>query len=283
MSERDLDVVLAHPRPPEPRCGEPDRAGRPTAAAPSPAIRGRDRSGSGSTPAAGAGYNETLAYSGARPTKFGIYEDRLDEALAVAGASRPRRSTRSTSTPARAGWPTACRRSRRRIARRRGDRPADSRAAATRSTRSTSAAGSAFRPGADERPIDLDAYAAAIRRALGTSSRRASSSAASPATTSPRTPRSCSARSSRSRSAAGRRSSGSISAGTSTAAYFIYEYRPGVRRLPGGRRAERTRAGHGRRPHQRGGRRLRRGLPDRHRSRRATSWRCSTPVATTRR
>jgi len=35
-------------------------------------------------PGAGAGYNDKLAYSGARPTKFGIYADRVDEAVSAA-------------------------------------------------------------------------------------------------------------------------------------------------------------------------------------------------------
>jgi diaminopimelate decarboxylase len=35
-------------------------------------------------PGAGAGYNDKLAYSGVRPTKFGIYADRVDEAVAAA-------------------------------------------------------------------------------------------------------------------------------------------------------------------------------------------------------
>jgi diaminopimelate decarboxylase len=35
-------------------------------------------------PGTGAGYNDKLAYSGARPTKFGIYPDRVGEALAAA-------------------------------------------------------------------------------------------------------------------------------------------------------------------------------------------------------
>ena len=38
-------------------------------------------------PGAGAGYNDHLEYSGARPTKFGIALDRLDEALAAAGGT----------------------------------------------------------------------------------------------------------------------------------------------------------------------------------------------------
>jgi len=36
-------------------------------------------------PELGAGYNEKLRYAGEKPTKFGIYRDRFDEALAVAG------------------------------------------------------------------------------------------------------------------------------------------------------------------------------------------------------
>jgi diaminopimelate decarboxylase len=35
-------------------------------------------------PGLGAGYNERLRYAGAKPTKFGVYPDRFEEALAVA-------------------------------------------------------------------------------------------------------------------------------------------------------------------------------------------------------
>jgi diaminopimelate decarboxylase len=35
-------------------------------------------------PGIGAGYNERLRYAGARPTKFGVYPDRFEDALAVA-------------------------------------------------------------------------------------------------------------------------------------------------------------------------------------------------------
>ncbi len=36
-------------------------------------------------PELGAGYNELLQYAGAKPTKFGIYADRFEEAIAAAG------------------------------------------------------------------------------------------------------------------------------------------------------------------------------------------------------
>ena len=35
-------------------------------------------------PGTGAGYTERLAYGGDRPTKFGVTEDRLDDAIAAA-------------------------------------------------------------------------------------------------------------------------------------------------------------------------------------------------------
>jgi diaminopimelate decarboxylase len=37
-------------------------------------------------PGLGAGYNEKLRYAGAKPTKFGVYPDRFDEALATAAS-----------------------------------------------------------------------------------------------------------------------------------------------------------------------------------------------------
>lgn len=44
-------------------------------------------------PELGAGYNEKLRYAGDKPTKFGIYHDRFDEALAVARAAGMRVET----------------------------------------------------------------------------------------------------------------------------------------------------------------------------------------------
>jgi len=53
-------------------------------------------------PGLGAGYTEKLAYSGVRPTKFGVYEDRLDEA--VAAATRHGLSIDTVHVHAGSGW-----------------------------------------------------------------------------------------------------------------------------------------------------------------------------------
>ena len=37
-------------------------------------------------PRVGAGYNDRLHYAGAKPSKFGIYRDRFDEALALSAS-----------------------------------------------------------------------------------------------------------------------------------------------------------------------------------------------------
>jgi diaminopimelate decarboxylase len=76
VSERDLDVLLALPIHINlDAVSQIERLGR----------RDPGRSiGLRINPGAGAGYHPGLAYSGERPTKFGIYEDRLPEALAAA-------------------------------------------------------------------------------------------------------------------------------------------------------------------------------------------------------
>ena len=76
VSERDFDVLLAAPIHINlDAISQVERLGR----------RDPGRSiGLRINPAAGAGYHAGLAYSGARPTKFGIYEDRIPEALAAA-------------------------------------------------------------------------------------------------------------------------------------------------------------------------------------------------------
>jgi diaminopimelate decarboxylase len=80
VSERDLDVVLGHGVQLNlDAVSQVERVGRRAAELPP----GR-RIGLRINPGAGAGYHEGLAYSGTRPTKFGIYPDRLDEALAAA-------------------------------------------------------------------------------------------------------------------------------------------------------------------------------------------------------
>ncbi len=76
VSERDLDVLLAHPIHLNlDAVSQIERVGR---RAPGRTI------GIRVNPGAGAGYHVGLEYSGDVPTKFGIYDDRLDEALRAA-------------------------------------------------------------------------------------------------------------------------------------------------------------------------------------------------------
>ncbi|MFI5291348.1 MAG: diaminopimelate decarboxylase family protein [Candidatus Limnocylindrales bacterium] len=76
VSERDLDVILgAGVHLNLDATSQVERVGR---RAPGTTI------GLRVNPMAGAGYNETLTYSGDRPTKLGITTDRLDDALAAA-------------------------------------------------------------------------------------------------------------------------------------------------------------------------------------------------------
>jgi len=76
VSERDLDVLLAHPiRLNLDAVSQVERVGR---RAPGRTV------GIRINPGAGAGYTEHLAYAGERPTKFGVTGDRLDDALAAA-------------------------------------------------------------------------------------------------------------------------------------------------------------------------------------------------------
>jgi diaminopimelate decarboxylase len=76
VSERDLDVLLAQPVHLNlDAVSQVDRVGR---RAPGRTI------GLRVNPGAGAGYNDSLEYSGSRPTKFGVWPDRLDEAVSAA-------------------------------------------------------------------------------------------------------------------------------------------------------------------------------------------------------
>ena len=81
LSDRDLDVILAHGVHLNlDAVSQIERLGRRLVAR-----RERARAiGIRINPGTGAGYNEKLAYSGARPTKFGIYEDRVAEAVSAA-------------------------------------------------------------------------------------------------------------------------------------------------------------------------------------------------------
>jgi diaminopimelate decarboxylase len=80
LSERDLDVLLAQPIHINlDAISQIERVGR----------RDPGRTiGIRINPDAGAGYHPGLTYSGDRPTKFGIYEDRIPEALAAAARHR---------------------------------------------------------------------------------------------------------------------------------------------------------------------------------------------------
>jgi diaminopimelate decarboxylase len=157
LSERDLDVVLAHGI----HCNldalsQIDRYGR---RAPG------SRIGIRIDPGAGAGYNEHLEYSGERPTKFGIGLERLDEALALAAAHRLAVDT--IHFHAGSGWL--------------GDglvafeRALPAAVVAVERTRAAghdvvevNVGGGLGRPArGDEQPIDLDAYAAVVARHLG--------------------------------------------------------------------------------------------------------------------
>jgi diaminopimelate decarboxylase len=76
VSERDLDVLLAHPiRLNLDGVSQLERVGR---RAPGRTVGVRVN------PGAGAGYTDHLAYAGDRPTKFGVTPDRLDDAIAAA-------------------------------------------------------------------------------------------------------------------------------------------------------------------------------------------------------
>jgi diaminopimelate decarboxylase len=157
VSERDLDVLLAtgvHVN--LDAISQIERFGRRT---------------HGSTigvridPATGAGYNDHLEYSGARPTKFGIPLDRLEDALAAA-----RRNDLAIDTVhfhAGSGWLADGL-----------DGFEDALRVAVEAVRYLRGAGQDIREvnvggglgvpaRADERAVDLDAYAAVLARHLG--------------------------------------------------------------------------------------------------------------------
>ena len=157
LSERDLDVILAaeglHLN--LDGISQIERVGR---RAPGRTI------GLRVNPARGAGYHAGLEYSGSRPTKFGIYEDRLDEA--VDAAVRHRLTIDTVHFHAGSGWLTEG------LAAFEGALEA-----ATGMTRhlidrgcpitEVNVGGGLGGPGrAHEVPVDLDAYAAVLARHL---------------------------------------------------------------------------------------------------------------------
>jgi diaminopimelate decarboxylase len=158
VSERDLDVILASEglRLNLDGISQVERVGR---RAPGRAI------GLRVNPARGAGYHAGLEYSGDRPTKFGIYEDRLDEA--VGAATRHGLTIDTVHFHAGSGWLAE-------------GLPAfeAALAAATRMARhlldlgcpigEVNVGGGLGGPGrGHEIPVDLDAYAAVLARHLG--------------------------------------------------------------------------------------------------------------------
>ncbi len=102
------------------------------------------RSGSASIPGTGAGYNEHLEYAGDRPTKFGIDLERLDDAIAA--ARRHDLAIDTVHFHAGSGWLADGLDGFERALARASTRSASCGRPATRSPRSTSAAGSGRRP-----------------------------------------------------------------------------------------------------------------------------------------
>ena len=161
LSDRDLDAILAHDVHLNlDAVSQIERLGRRLAALGLPPRQ----IGIRLNPGAGAGYNDKLAYSGERPTKFGIYADRVDEALAAAG--RHGLTIDTVHVHAGSGWLA-------------DGLPSFERALAGAATLArrligeghpiaeVNVGGGLGVPArADERPVDPDAYAAAIARRL---------------------------------------------------------------------------------------------------------------------
>ena len=158
VSERDLDVLLAAPIHINlDAVSQIERLGR----------RDPGRTiGLRINPAAGAGYHAGLAYSGERPTKFGIYEDRIPEALAT--AARHRLTIDTIHFHAGSGWLgadglAAFESALARVAGITANLMADGHPIVE-----VNVGGGLGVPARDnEQPVDLDAYAAAIARHLG--------------------------------------------------------------------------------------------------------------------
>jgi len=162
LSERDLDVILAQPVHLNlDAISQIERVGRRLRDAPTD----RRAIGLRINPGVGVGYNEQLLYSGDRPTKFGIYEDRLDEALAVTARhglivdtihAHVGSGWLADSLPA---WEAAIGRIAAIVRRLRAD---------GHPIAELNVGGGLGVPArADEPPIEPDAYAAAVRRAMG--------------------------------------------------------------------------------------------------------------------
>lgn len=162
LSDRDLDAILAHGVHLNlDAVSQVERLGRRLAALGRPPRP----IGLRINPGAGAGYNEKLAYSGVAPTKFGIYEDRLPEALAA--AARHGLAIDTVHVHAGSGWLAdglpAFEAALARVAAITRGLIADGHPIVELNV----GGGLGVPARADERPIDLDAYAAAIARQAG--------------------------------------------------------------------------------------------------------------------
>ncbi len=142
VSERDLDVLLAHPiRINLDGVSQIERLGR---RAPGRTI------GLRVNPGAGAGYTEHLSYAGERPTKFGVTPDRLGRRHRCRPPTRPHRGHAALPRGLRlAGRPAG--RLRDGTSRRDPVHWTDCWRRASRSARSTWVAGSAGSPGTTSR------------------------------------------------------------------------------------------------------------------------------------
>jgi diaminopimelate decarboxylase len=158
VSERDLDVLLAVPIHMNlDAISQIERLGR---RAPGRTI------GLRINPGAGAGYHPGLAYSGERPTKFGIYEDRIPEA--VAAAARNELTIDTIHFHAGSGWLgeeglAAFEAALARVAGIAAALIADGNPI----TEVNVGGGLGVPARSAEQPVDLDAYAAVIARHLG--------------------------------------------------------------------------------------------------------------------
>jgi diaminopimelate decarboxylase len=156
VSERDLDVLIAHGIHLNlDALSQIERYGR---RAPGTRI------GIRIDPATGAGYNEHLEYSGTRPTKFGIGLDRLDEALAA--AARHGLAVDTIHFHVGSGWLThglAGFEAALRVATTAVERV---RAAGHDVVEVNVGGGLGVRARADETPVDLSTYAAAVAQQL---------------------------------------------------------------------------------------------------------------------
>ncbi|MEI7743461.1 MAG: diaminopimelate decarboxylase [Chloroflexota bacterium] len=156
VSDRDLDVLLAHPiRINLDGVSQVERLGR---RAPGRTI------GIRVNPGAGAGYTDQLSYAGERPTKFGVTADRLDDAMVA--VARHGLAVDTMHFHAGSGWlgdqldgfETALRNATRLL---------DRILAAGHEVREVNVGGGLGGVARDSAiPVDLDAYAAVIRHHL---------------------------------------------------------------------------------------------------------------------